>query len=73
MSNIVKLPVPKAATRRVVRNTVAAFLGSRPRLTVDANGLCRLCGYYIGDGVVCCHTQDDYDMCTLHDYPRPTP
>jgi|SRR5450631_1300299 hypothetical protein len=66
MSNIVKLPIPKAAAHRVIRNTVASLLSSRPRLTADANGLCRLCGYDLEGGMVCCHTKKDFDNCSLH-------
>jgi hypothetical protein len=64
---IVKLPISENATRRVIGNTVASLIDNAPRLTADANGLCRLCGYDLAGGIVCCHTDEDYGMCSLRE------
>jgi hypothetical protein len=75
-SNVKKLPISDEAKRRVEAGFLfdSGALNSRhPRMTADANGLCRMCGYDLGGGTACCQSLDDYDSCTLHDYPRPMP
>jgi hypothetical protein len=68
MSNIKKLPISNEAKRRIE----AGFLldsgqlnKKHPRMTADENGRCRMCGYDLEGGVVCCQSLDDYDECGL--------
>lgn len=67
-NNIKKLLISEEAKRRIEAGFLlnsGALNSRRPRMTADANGLCRMCGYYLGDEVVCCQSLDDYDQCTL--------
>jgi len=68
MTDIKKLLISDKAKRRIE----AGFLldsgqldKSNPRMTADENGCCRMCGYNLEGGAVCCQSLEDYDECSL--------
>jgi hypothetical protein len=68
MTNIKKLLISEKSKRRIEAGLLidsGQLNFEHPRLTADENGLCRMCGYYLGDDVVCCQSLDDYDECSL--------
>ena len=71
--DVKKLPISEEARRRIEAGFLlnsGQFDKRHPHMTADANGLCRMCGYDLEGGVVCCHSLDDYDRCSLKLSPK---
>ena len=68
MTNLKKLLISDKAKHRIEAGFMldsGQLNKTHPRMTADENGCCRMCGYNLEGGVVCCQSLDDYDECSL--------